>query len=57
MPQKASRELDIIQRNFLWPDYREKKAYNLAEWKTVTKSKKLGRLGVRELKALNNATV
>lgn len=53
MPECVLRELVKIQSRFLWGGGELKKKVNLVGWNKITKSKKMGGLGVKNLKLMN----
>lgn len=53
MSECVLKELVKIQSRFLWGGGELKKKVNLVGWNKITKSKKLGGLGVKNLKLMN----
>ena len=49
------KELDKLNRNFLWGDLIEKKKVHFLNWRTVTKAKEDGSLGIKRSKSRNLA--
>lgn len=54
LPNSVGKEIDKIQAAFLWGDSKVKKKVHLVKWQDVTMDKKLGGLGIRNLKVVNN---
>ena len=55
LPTTISKELDKLNRNFLWGDTIEKKKVHLLNWKIITQAKKDGGLGIKRSKSRNLA--
>lgn len=55
IPGKFADAIKKIQKAFLWSGVEEKKRTSLIVWDKVCKLKKLGRLGLRNIKNLNKA--
>lgn len=53
MPQGIVKELNKIQSAFLWGGSDLKRMIHLVKWKDVSVSKKLGGLGIRNIKSVN----
>lgn len=51
------KEMEKICRDFLWHGRSEARKIYLVNWDTVTKSKKLGGLGIRCMRSMNQAMV
>jgi exonuclease III len=55
LPTSISKELDKLNRSFLWGDTVEKKKVHLLNWKTITQAKEDGGLGIKRSKSRNLA--
>lgn len=55
IPIWVIQEIDKIRRNFLWHGVNDHKKMNLVDWEVVCTPKKLGGLGVLDLRTFNNA--
>uniref|UniRef100_A0A2N9EFE1 Reverse transcriptase domain-containing protein n=1 Tax=Fagus sylvatica TaxID=28930 RepID=A0A2N9EFE1_FAGSY len=55
LPTSITKELDKLNRNFLWGDTVEKKKVHLLNWKTITQAKEDGGLGIKRSKSRNLA--
>ena len=55
LPTFITKELDKLNRNFLWGDTVEKKKVHLLNWKTITQAKEDGGLGIKRSKSQNLA--
>ena len=55
IPQGVRESLEKIQRNFLWNGTAEKRKMHLVDWKSICSPKKLGGLGIADLKIKNRA--
>lgn len=56
-PAKISKNIDQIQRNFLWGSTTEKKRIHHANWNLVTTQKSKGGLGLHRAKQKNGALI
>lgn len=57
LPSKVLNSIDKLSQNFLWGSSDVKKKIHMVSWKTITKSKKEGGLGLQEAKAKNTALI
>jgi hypothetical protein len=59
LPKWVIRKIDQIHYRFLWHGHKDmqdnKRPIYLANWKLITKPKKLGGLGIRDIEAANQA--
>ncbi|KAK0586532.1 hypothetical protein LWI29_008529 [Acer saccharum] len=55
LPSEISKNLDKINRNFLWGSTPEKKHVHLVSWDVVCLPKHLGGLGIKKTKLMNQA--
>ena len=55
LPTKVCKEMDKINRNFLWRETAQKRKFHLLSWQTVTKPKWLGGLGIKKSLHWNKA--
>jgi hypothetical protein len=55
LPTSISKELDKLNRSFLWGDTVEKKKVHFLNWKTITQAKEDGGLGIKRSKSRNLA--
>jgi hypothetical protein len=59
LPKWVIRKIDQIRYRFLWHGHKDmkdnKRPIYLANWKLVTKPKKLGGLGIRDIEGANQA--
>ena len=55
LPGKICSELDKLNRNFLWGDTTEKRKIHLLNWRTISRPKEEGGLGIKNAKIRNKA--
>lgn len=55
IPTKIQKQIDQIQRNFIWRTTNEGKKLHLINWKTITSTKNLGGLGLNNANSENTA--
>ncbi|KAF3652347.1 hypothetical protein FXO37_17559 [Capsicum annuum] len=55
IPSGITQRRDKIRRTFLWQGNKEKSASHLVKWKDITRSKRQGRLGIKNLKHQSKA--
>ncbi|WMV54990.1 hypothetical protein MTR67_048375 [Solanum verrucosum] len=55
IPPGVINRLDSIRRKFLWQGNKERKGYHLVKWKKVINDKRVGGLGIKNLKNQSNA--
>uniref|UniRef100_M1BQ43 Uncharacterized protein n=1 Tax=Solanum tuberosum TaxID=4113 RepID=M1BQ43_SOLTU len=52
---RVIKRLDSIRRKFLWHGNKERKGFNLVKWKVVITDKKVGDMGIKNLKVQSKA--
>ncbi|OIT27443.1 putative ribonuclease h protein, partial [Nicotiana attenuata] len=57
LPIKITKEIDRIQRNFLWGTTQEKRKIHMIRWEVVTKAKVEGGLGIQKASVKNKAAL
>ncbi|KAL4358598.1 hypothetical protein AHAS_Ahas09G0302700 [Arachis hypogaea] len=55
VPKRVCREVERLQRNFIWGDEPNKKRLHLIGWKTMCLPRHKGGLGFRKLSSMNDA--
>lgn len=55
IPASVEKKIDKIRKKFLWEGDTKRRKYHLVKWSIVTKHKKEGGLGVRNLRAHNQS--
>ncbi|WMV26358.1 hypothetical protein MTR67_019743 [Solanum verrucosum] len=55
IPAGVIRRLDSIRRKFLWHGNKERKGFHLVKWKVVIAGKKVGGMGIKNLKVQSKA--
>jgi len=55
IPARVIKRLDSIRRKFLWHGNKERKGFNLVKWKVVRTDKKVGDMGIKNLKVQSKA--
>lgn len=55
IPKMYLRDIQQLQRNFIWSDEIGRRKYHAIDWQTVTLTKRLGGPGIRDLVTMNNA--
>lgn len=54
-PTSVLERLEMSRRNFLWPGNKSKQKFHLVDWKFICRPRKVGGLGIRPLKLVNQA--
>jgi len=52
---RVIKRLDNIRRKFLWHGNKERKGFHLVKWQGVITSKKVGGMGIKNLKVQSKA--
>jgi hypothetical protein len=57
LPKWVTKAIDNIRRRFLWHGHKrdDRKPVCLVNWTTVTMSKRIGGLGIRDLRIMNQS--
>lgn len=55
IPPGIINRLDSIRRNFLWQGNKERRGFHLVKWKTVITEKRVGGLGIKNMKNQSKA--
>jgi hypothetical protein len=53
LPKTVVKKIDIVRKRFFWQGGANKRKYHLVKWAVITKSKKKGGLGVKNLRKMN----
>jgi hypothetical protein len=53
LPKTVVKKIDIIRKRFFWRGGANKRKYHLVKWAVITKPKKKGGLGVKDLRKMN----
>jgi hypothetical protein len=53
LPKTTTKDLDKQRRTFFWQGGSSKKKYRLIKWGIICKSKKKGRLGIKDIRKMN----
>jgi hypothetical protein len=53
LPKTVVKKIDIIRKRFFWQGGANKRKYHLVKWAVITKPKKKGGLGVKDLRKMN----
>jgi hypothetical protein len=53
LPKTVVKKIDIVRKRFFWQGGANKRKYHLVKWAVITKPKKKGGLGVKDLRKMN----
>lgn len=53
LPKTILKKTDVIRKRFFWQGESTKRKYHLVKWTKITKPKKKGGLGVKDLRKMN----
>jgi hypothetical protein len=53
LPKTVIKKMDITRKKFFWQGNNAKKKYHLVKWSVITKPKRKGGLGVKDLRKMN----